>query len=273
MVKKLFKHEFLFYARIMSIVYLLLFTVAGANRIIQCFENDGVTYDIVFNISCTTYGICVVAALGFGFVLSIVRFYKNLFTAEGYLTLTLPVTPGQHILVKAVTAVCVLLVSMLMVLLSFCIITAGQMLVEIWKAAAYLFGNLYDHIGAHSLAFGGELLLLFVLSLCASIMLHYTFLSIGQLFKKNRILAAVGAYFVFYIASQVVATVLIVIFSLLLASGALDSFGFWLVDMIEQHPYRVVHCSLWLGMLLPAIGILVEFLIMRRILTRKLNLE
>lgn len=273
MVKKLFKHEFLFYARIMSIVYLLLFTVAGANRIIQCFENDGVTYDIVFNISCTTYGICVVAALGFGFVLSIVRFYKNLFTAEGYLTLTLPVTPGQHILVKVVSAVCVQVVTSLMILLSVCIITAGQMLVEIWKAAAYLFGKIYEAIGAQSIAIGGEVLLMFVLSLCASIMLHYTFLSIGQLFKKNRILAAVGAYFVFYIASQVVSTVLMVIFSLLVASGAFDSFGIWFWDMVEQHPYWLVHGTIWIGILLVSIGILVEFLIMRRILTRKLNLE
>lgn len=273
MVKKLFKHEFLFYARIMGIVYLILFTVAGANRIIQFFENDSNAYSIVFTISCITYGISAVAVLGFGFVMGIVRFYKNLFTAEGYLTLTLPATPSQHIWVKAVTVVCVQLISILMVLVSGCIVTAGEMLVELWKAAAYIFGYIYDNIGAHSLAFGGELLLLFVLSSFSSIMLYYTFISIGQLFRKNRILAAVGAYFVYYIASQVVATVLMVIFSLLVASGAFESFGLWLGEMLEAHPYRVLHSGLWLGMLLPAISILVEFLIIRRIITKKLNLE
>ena len=273
MVKKLFKHEFAFYWRIMSIVYLILFTVAGANRIIQCFENDSTAYSIVFTVSCITYGICLIAALGFGFVLGIVRFYKHLFTAEGYLTLTLPVTPSQHILVKVVSAVCVQVVTSLMIALSVCIITAGQMLVEIWKAAAYLFGKIYEAIGAQSIAIGGEVLLMFVLSLCASIMLYYTFISIGQLFKKNRILAAVGAYFVYYIASQVVSTVLMVMFSLLVASGAFDNFAVWLADMIQQHPYWLVHGTIWIGILLVSIGILVEFLIVRRIITKKLNLE
>ena len=273
MVKKLFKHEFLSYARVMGIVYLILFTIATAARIIQYFESDGTAYSIVFTFSCITYGISVLAALGFGFVLGIVRFYKNLFSAEGYLTLTLPVTPTQHIWVKAVTALCVQLVTLVMILLSGCIITAGEMLVEIWKAVIYILQKVYEHIGFQFFAIGGELMLLFALGLLSGIMLYYTFISIGQLFKKNRILAAVGAYFVYYILSQVVSTVIVVLFSILVASGAFDTFGAWFVDMAEHHPYWLVHGSIWISILLVGIGILVEFLIIRRIITKKLNLE
>ena len=273
MVKKLFKHEFWSYWRIMGIVYLILLTVATAGRIIQFFENDGIAYEIVFSISCVTYGICVAATLGFGFVLGIIHFYKHLFSAEGYLTLTLPVTPSQHIWVKAATAVGVQLVTILVILLSGCVITAGEMLSEIWKAAAYLLGKAYEAIGWQSIIFGCEIVALYILGLFAGIMLYYTFISIGQLFKKHRILAAVGAYFVYYIASQVVYTVLMVLFSLVSITGAFEEAIVQLAEFAQQHPYALVHSFMGICALLPIIGILVEFLIVRRIITRKLNLE
>ena len=273
MVKKLFKHEFISYARIMGIVYLILFTVAAAGRIIQFFESDSTAYSIVFTITCITYVISAFAAMVFAFVLGIVRFYKNLFTAEGYLTLTLPVTPTQHILVKAVTAVSMQLISYLMIGLSFCIITAGDMLSEIWKAGIYLLQKLYEYTGIQGFVIGGEFAILFIMGLFSGMMLYYTFISIGQLARKNRILAAVGAYFAFYILSQIVSTVLMVMLSILSATGAFDAFGTWLVNALEQYPYRVIHCTLWISILLVAIGILVEFLITRRIITKKLNLE
>ena len=273
MVKKLFKHEFLYYGRIMSIVYLILFTVAAAGRIIQFFESDSVPYEIVFDISCLTYGICAFGTLVFASVLGILRFYRNLFTAEGYLSFTLPVTPAQHIWVKALTAVCVCLISFLMVLVSGCIITAGEMLVEIWKAAVYILQAVWEKIGFHSILIGGEMLLLSVLSLLSGFMLYYTFISIGQLFRKNRILAAVGAFFVYYILTQVFSTVMAVVLSILMAVGALDAFVAWINQLGQQDPYLLVHCSMGLGAVFTVISILIEFLIIRRIIAKKLNLE
>ena len=273
MVKKLFKHEFFAYWRTMSIVYLVLFTVAGAGRIIQFFETDSTHYNIVFTFSCITYGISILAVLGFTFVLGIVRFYRNLFTAEGYLAFTLPVTPSQHIWVKAATAVCMQLVTLVAVLLSFCIITAGELLVEIWKAAVYLLGQLWEAIGAQSIAIGSELAVLFVLGMFSSVLLYYTFIAIGQLFKKHRILAAVGAYFVYYILSQVVSAVLTVVLSVVAVSGALEEFFTWLVDFARNQPYTLIHCTLGIIGLFIIAGCLIEFWIVRRIITKKLNLE
>ena len=273
MVKKLFKHEFWSYWRIMGIVYLILLTMAGANRIIQCFETDSTAYTIAFTASCVTYGICVAATLGFGFVLGVIRFYKHLFSAEGYLTLTLPVTPSQHIWVKAATAVSVQLVTILVILLSGCVVTAGEMLSEIWKAAAYLLGKAYEAIGWQFIAISCEVVALYILAMFAGIMLYYTFISIGQLFKKHRILAAVGAYFVYYIASQVVYTVLMILFSLFSITGAFEELLMQFGKFAEQHPYITVHSFMGICALFPLIGILVEFLITRRIITKKLNLE
>ena len=273
MVKKLFKHEFFALWRVMGIVYAILLTIATVGRFIQFFETASTSYAIVFRFSCITYGISVAAALGFAFVLGIVRFYKNLFSAEGYLTHTLPATPSQHIWVKAITAVTMQLVTILVVLLSGCIITAGDMLSELWKSAAYLLSKLFGVIGFHSVLLGFELLVFFVLMMFSTLMLCYTCISIGQLSKKNRILAAVGAYFVYYIASQVVSTILVVVISILSMSGALDGFFVWLVELSQHHPYILTHGTIWVCALLPLAAIWVEFLIIRGIISRKLNLE
>lgn len=273
MVKKLFKHEFLAYIRVLFFVYLILLTIAGAGRIIQCFEDDTTPYKIVSAMSFLTYGASVVGTFVFTFVFALLRFYRNLFTAEGYLSFTLPVTPAQHILVKAVTAVTMEIIAILMILLSGCVITAGDVLVEIWKAVIYILGKIHAEIGFQDVLIGVELILLGILSLFADIMLYYTFISIGQLFKKNRILAAFGAYFVWYLLTQAASSALSVALSLFAATDAFGDFLVWLIKSFIDHPYVVVHSGLWLAILWPILVSLVEFLVIRKIITKKLNLE
>jgi len=269
MVKKLYKHEFLSYARVMTVVYAILLTMATANRIIQMFETDTVAYKIVSIFSGITYGVSVAAAFGFSFVLGIIRFYRNLFTGEGYLTFTLPATPRQHITVKVITAVCVNVISLGVILLSVCIVAAGEMLVEIWKALVYILDMMYKAAGAHIPFFGLELAVFLLVATFTSIMLYYTFISIGQLFKKNRILAAVGAYFVYYVATQIISAVITIVFTILAERGAFDEIGRWIL----YHPYHTVHIGLCSLIVLLSAFAAVEFFVIKWVITKKLNLE
>ena len=269
MVKKLYKHEFLYYTRIMGIVYTILLTMATANRIIQCFESDTVAYRIVSIFSGITYGVSVAAAFGFAFVLGIVRFYRNLFTCEGYLSFTLPVTPRQHITVKAVTAVCVDAVTLLVVLISGCIVAAGEMLKEIFVALGYLLRKLYELVGSHMITVSLEFVLLMIVAAFSGVLLYYTFISIGQLFKKNRIMAAVGAYFAYYVLTQIVSAVITIVFSVLAANGALEQVAVW----IMEHIAASVHIGMWGLIGFMAIFAAIEFSVVKHIITKKLNLE
>ena len=273
MVKKLFKHEFLAHLRIMGVVYVILLTIAGAGRLIQCFEQDNIPYKIVSSASILTYCVSVMGAFAFTFVLAIVRFYKNLFTAEGYLSFTLPVTPTQHILVKSVTAVAMANVSMLAVLLSVCIVTAGEVLVEVWKAFAYLLRKVTEVIGGHTALFSLELLLWLLIASFSGLLLYYTCIAVGQMFKKNRILSAVGVYFIYYIFTQIISTIFVVVFSAVSLTEGFQRFLLQLGQFIQQHPYVFIHSCLWTGIVLTAAYGLVMFLVTRRIITRKLNLE
>ena len=274
MVKKLFKHEFLYYARVMGIVYIILLTVAAATRIIFCFETDTTPYEIISTFTLITYVVSVIAAFGFSFVMGIVRFYRNLFTGEGYLSFTLPVTPSQHIIVKAVTAACVELVTLVMVLISLCIVAAGEALTSFWNELTLAFDIILKDVGGgHLIAMGAEYLMILLLALCSGLLFYYLCISIGQLAKKNRILAAVGAYFGFYILSQIFSTALVISFSISVASGMFDAFGRWLIEQLMNHPYAVIHGGLLIFIALEALFIWLEFFVIKKIITKKLNLE
>jgi hypothetical protein len=269
MVKKLFKHEFLAYARVMGIVYAILLTMATANRIIQIFEADTIAYNVISVFSGITYGVSVAAAFGFSFVLGIIRFYRNLFTCEGYLSFTLPVTPRQHISVKVITAVSMNILTFVVILLSVCVVAAGEMLKEILIAARYLLGKLYELVGSHMITVGLEFVLLTLIASFSGILLYYTFIAIGQLFKKNRILAAVGVYFAYYVLTQIVSTVFTIVITILGETGALEPVGIWIAD----HFAATVHIGMWGMIVLTSLFAAVEFFMIKRIITRKLNLE
>lgn len=269
MVKKLFKHEFLSYARVMSIVYLILLTVATANRIIQFFEADTIVYSIINTFSWITYFISVIMVFIFAFWMNIVRFYRNLFSTEGYLTFTLPVTTTQHILVKAVTALVVGIVTVLVALISGCIVTAGELLVEIWKAIVFLIEEAFGNAGIQFVFIAIDIIVFLLVGAFASILLYDTCISIGQLSKKNRVLAAVGAYFVYYIARQIIGTIIVVIFTQLAMNGFIEKIAIW----IGNHPYAATHIGFGTAILLSGVFAFVEFFVIRKIITNKLNLE
>ena len=66
-----------------------------------------------------------------------------------------------------------------------------------------------------------------------------------------------------------VATVITIVFTVLGETGALEPVALW----IMEHFAASVHIGMWIGIVLTALFIAVEFFIVKRIITRKLNLE
>jgi len=266
MVKKLYKHECEAYLRVWIPMQLVLLGVALLARGVQLFESDTIAYNIINGSSILAFALAVIVSLGLTFVFSVVRFYKNLFTGEGYLTFTLPVTPTCHILTKLFTALAFQAATVLVALLAVSVVTAGDVFAAILKAIAYLWKVAYDKLGTAWLFYVAEVCVLLVVMILTTTMLYYTCLAVGQLFNKNRVLAAVGVYFGYYFVTQVFGTVLVVL-------GYMTS----LLDEIEfffaYHTQEAMHwtfcgCIVWYGLLGAAYALLTRY-----ILCRKLNLE
>lgn len=271
MVKKLFKHEFLAWLKIMSVIYIVMVTFSAAFRIFLCFENDSVAYEIISVLGVVIFTLFLTMCICFCPIFSVVRFYKNLFTGEGYLSLTLPVTAAQHIWVKALTSAAMTALTTLGAALSATIVMAGDVLTEVIKAAAYIMKQIPGEYTSHIPAFCLEILIAMLVSCVFGPMLYYACICIGQLFRKHRILGAVGVYFGYYYLCQILGSVALGAFAIAGEAGAGDV-------IVDSVPTTAEMLGMYHGMfctgILWTVGIgMIYFVICHHILSKKLNLE
>lgn len=269
MVKKLFKHEMFYYIRSLFPVYIILIGVALIGRFIACFESDTVSYSILRGSSIFILVIANIATLSLTFVFIISRYYKNMFTGEGYLTLTLPVTATNHLFVKIVTAALTYTISGIFCVLSVCLFTVGKWLNQILTEVANIWNYGDELAGAHLVFFVLELILIAIVSTASEILMIYMCISLGQLFSKNRILAAVGVYFGFYILYQVLSTILSIVFSI----SSMAWMPQWIDKLASLNVVMLVHSVSGVMFIWSFIIGGIYFLVSRFVLTRKLNLE
>lgn len=248
MVKKLFKYEFLAYIRVFAPVYIAMLSIAVLGRILMIFENDTTSSALLIGSSIFMYVVSVLIAFGFVVIYAVVRFQKNMFSGEGYLTLTLPATATQHIFSKLLAALLFSLLSLIAFLVSFSIITAGDVFKEVFDALIYLLKQAKWYYVL-------EAVLNAIVGVASNVLLFYTCVSIGQLFKKNRTFGAVITYFAYNFAIQILSTVA-------LASVAESEYLSDIIEFIMQRNY-----------IISGVMSVVFFFITRHIITNKLNLE
>ena len=270
MVKKLFKHEFLAALRLWLPMQVILLAVALFGRLIQFFETDTQAYRIVFGSAMVIYVLALIASVFLTLVFGIVRFYKNLFSGEGYLSFTLPVSTDQHILVKSLVATASMFGTVLVAFLSFMVISAGEVFVEVMKAAGYLIGRFSEAFGAANTAgYIAEGLLLVLVFIAMTYLLYYACIALGQTFKKNRVIGAVGVYFIYYAITQVLGTILVIICSFLAESGLFKA----IMDFMDAQPEFSVHLIMILLLIWAALCAGIYYLVIRWVIRNKLNLE
>ena len=269
MVKKLLKQEFIYYIRSLIPVYIILMGISVLGRITHFFESDSWLYDIVGNASVAVYTVSVLAVLGFATAFIIIRYYKNMFTGEGYLTLTLPVSYEQHLVAKLLSAVMTAFATLLTVLISCAVFLGSEWMVEIYKAAAYLAQHAIEKVGANFGIYIVEFLILLIVGTVTEILNYYMCISLGQIFKKRRILAAVGIYYGLYLVVQVGVIVTSTIFSL-----AWENIDFVKIEKwLAANYISLIHGGLIAGIIMSILLSSVMFLICRFVLKKKLNLE
>lgn len=270
MVNKLIKHETRFYLRTLLPMYAVLLGVAVLGRFVQLFDNDTTAYNIIFTSSIVAFVVACVVCFLLTLIFGIKRFYSNLFSCEGYLTFTLPVTSSQHLFVKVLTATLSMISSLIMIIISVCFITFGEVCIELFKAAGYLVKQLYIYSGAlHATAFIAELIVSVILAFAMSYLLFYACISIGQTAKKNRIAAAVGVYFGYYLIEQVLGTVIIVLVNEYYEQWHLDK----LMEYLSKHDILATHLFFGVIIILSGLLGLLFYAISKKVITKKLNLE
>lgn len=269
MVRTLLKHEAKAYLHTLIPMNIILICIAVFTRAIWPFEGKNTVFDIVGVSSIVALCVAMIVSIIMAMAFSIIRFYKNMFTAEGYLTMTLPVSPAQHIFAKLICAVGFNLLTFVGVAVAACIAMAGDMALEVFRAVFWLAGRYMNEFELDGAMWIAEMVVLMLIMLITQFLLYYTCISIGQLAKKNRVLAAFGVYFIYYFICQIIGTVFIVVFSLLANTPLMET----VFDFISKHQRTTVHIALIGISVIYAILGAVYYFITHRIISRRLNLE
>ena len=269
MVKKLFKHEMYAYLRTILPMHMILIGIGLLGRFVQLFENDSTAYDIVFWSSVVAFCIGVVVCVLLTFIFGIRRFYTNLFTSEGYLSFTLPVTPTQHIFVKNTVAFIAQLFSIVMISIATCVITFGDVCVELFRALGYIIKQFYIQYSQHTTLFILEIIVTLVVVISTSYMLFYACIALGQRAKKNRVACAVGIFFAYYMILQVLGTIAIIIVNTFYEELHIEE----ILNYLYYHPIFTNHLGWCLAIVISLLLNLLYFAVTKSSITKKLNLE
>lgn len=270
MVGKLFKHEISALGKLMFPVLCAVLGVGVFTRVLQFFASGSLTYGIVETSSYVILFIAMFVSVILALIFGVVRYYKNLFTCEGYLTFTLPVTAAQHIWIKAVVAVLFMGAAVVSSIVALTIAFLGRDLMDIWEAIAYIWNYVAKEFNTTHLVFYMiEGVILLIAYAFMTYFLYYSCITIGQMAKKNRVMAAVGVYFLYYIISQVLGTIFIILISVYEYLIPMDK----IAEFIDKNTYLCGHLLLIGLTVLCLIMIAIYYLICHTVIRKKLNLE
>lgn len=208
MLGKLFKHEFMDTAKWLVPMNLGLILLAFVGRFLLLIDQLG-GISIIESFVISIYTLTIFALFILTAVYLTVRFYKTMYASQGYLTHTLPVSTISVLNVKILTSVFWMITAVLMTVFSLYVLgNSGDGFAAVYP------GNAAEEFRSIT----GMYLWQFYLSLAAmvsavclsSALMICASLSVGQLFRQHRIVAAVGAYIVFYLLQQVISVVMLV---------------------------------------------------------------
>lgn len=153
--------------------------------------------------------IIMLVGLNYGIIIYMgVHFYKTMYTDEGYLTHTLPVTKHQILVSKILNSGIWVLLVILGIYLSVTVLVAsmigafipeGYTWGEVWNMILPEWDAMWDKLFRETfgMSVGGYFGLVLVMSVITpftSIIILFGAISIGQLFTKHRVLMAIVSY-------------------------------------------------------------------------------
>lgn len=209
MLGKLLKHEWKATARRFGLFYLILAAVTLFTAVIHAIPSDQVMFAMGEVSLIVVYVLSLFGVVFCSAGMTVVRFYKNMVSDEGYLTFTLPAKVEQLVFAKFLVAVAWQLITVILCIVSlFCVFVVGH--VEL--------GVFFEEALSIMKEFGGLVPVFFIVMLIGimyQVLIYYLSIAIGQLFGTYKILASIIAYCVLgFVLEMVMAFALLGIFGI-----------------------------------------------------------
>ena len=207
MLGKLFKYEWRSISKLLLPIHGFVLLFALLSRFY--FTISGGT-DALLNTDSTIIGtltmllifalVIVISSIAiFTYIYSGYHFYKNVFTDQGYLTNTLPVTPSQLLLSKELAALLWLLIDVVVISISIFILVGST---ELFSNFSIFWSTLMRYASQTPL-FTTLVIIALVLSPFLVIGILFFSITLGNLASSHKVLASIGAYVGIYVLQQI----------------------------------------------------------------------
>lgn len=228
MLGNLIKHEFTSVGKIALPSYIAVLALSLIGRFLTWLTSrqyiiDNVPSSFVkimktlSSLISTVYVLVFISLLILTLFLMVYRFYKNFFTDEGYLMMTLPVKPASLIFSKLVNSWIWIILSSVIAVGSL-YITLGHydeimdMLKEVWNSVSDVVDRegdfLKEELGVPFGVFVAELVAFLFTYVTRFILSWYASVSFGMLIsKKHKVVGTVIAYLIIDIATWIIMTI------------------------------------------------------------------
>ncbi len=263
MLGKLIKHEWKAVGKVLAIMHVALILMAVIGKIMLSIDVLRKAWPM-WSALLLLYVLSVIA-VGVGtHIYLAVRFYKNMYTDEGYLSFTLPVKPWEHIFSKT-------LVCSIWIFIDAVVIVASIIILVMYKGMGTEFlqgwNELIAQLSAESMLGVWKVMqgvITVVLSVISVPLTYYFSISIGQLFNSHKMLASVVTFFITINVLQVISTVISAVFMIGTLEAVVDTEGLSL---------SIYDGMLSIGMVEQIVIVIGFWLITNYIMNKKLNLE
>jgi len=222
MLGKLLKHEWKAVWKVpVLLIGILMLTglIAGLTFSMPIWDSDwvglpmsGVMLIMMFFFALSGVNIGITIYLG-------VRYYKSMFTDEGYLTHTLPVSARELLLNKVITISAWNLIAVAGVVVSLLLFGGTALLSlrssigDFSRAVFRALSELPELLGEPEMqgfeGFCASMLLMVLISSFGGSMMLIGAITLGQMVRRHRILGAIGAYFAINTVVQMINTVIL----------------------------------------------------------------
>lgn len=214
MLGKLLKHEFMETYKIMAVLNIILLGLSGIGMLLIGTKispsND--TMQFLAASSAMIYFLAIFAVFIITIVFITIRFYKTVYSVQGYLTHSLPVSSSAILNSKLLVSGFWLIITACITVISFFLLFRVA-LGSSWDSIALR--ESFQYLLAESGLFMPEIILYVIVAILIStfsvILMIFASLSVGQLFQQHRITASIVAYVVFYLIGSVLSTITLIV--------------------------------------------------------------
>lgn len=189
------------------------------------------------------------------------RFYRSMFSREGYLSWILPVSGTQHLWAKIISGYILAVADIIIIAAGALILVTGR---NITSAYSLIADEMTLELGMPLGKFALLLFIFYVVSCISTVIMVYFCIVVGQLFPGHRVLCAIAVYFIMATALQIIALLI------MLALGVFPGYNFFAAKGQTMAAYTINIFSV--SAVLTIIITIAQYAVTHYIMNKKINL-